>query len=160
MNLDLDILTDEAEAELRERGLIGPGDPNFISWMERKELPAELIEALKRISPKDELWAGAGTVYPEARIVAANDDFPAAIESKLLIVGCAANGDPIAIDYGPGNGATGYISHEEMRDAKDIREVFISVGKSIGAFLYHSNLGDDGAVPDDYWDAKEGQGIG
>ena len=69
MNLDMDILTEEAESEIVEMGLAGPAGQDFILWLEKYQLPSDLIEAVKRISPKKEIWAGAGTIYPEQTIM-------------------------------------------------------------------------------------------
>jgi hypothetical protein len=155
MNLDLDILTEEAETELMRKGLTGPADPAFISWMERNQLPPDLIQAVTRMGPKKELWAGVGSIHPEQIIMSRNDEFPNALKSKLLVVGSAGNGDPIAIDLGPGDGAVGYIDHERMWDASEVRDVFVPFGRSIVSVLYHFNLGEDDVLPDDYWEAKE-----
>ena len=159
MNIDLDIFTEEAEEDLIERGLIGPASSEFISWMESKGIPPELIHALTRLSPKKEIWAGAGSIFPEQDIMKCNDEFPQALASELFYVGCVGNGDPIAIDLGRGDGATGYIDHETMWDVKDVREVFIPIGRSIGSVLYHFNFSDDDVLPDDYHEAKERLGL-
>jgi hypothetical protein len=102
MNLDLDILTEETKEDLTQRGIIGPASPEFISWMEAKGIPADLVQALTRISPKKEIWAGAGSIFPERDIMKFNDEFPQALASQLFYVGCAGNSDPIAIDLGQG----------------------------------------------------------
>jgi len=155
MNLDLDILTEEAETDLIEKGIAGPADSEFISWMEKNQLPQDLIEAVTRMSPKKEIWAGAGSIFPEQVIMSTNDEFPNALTSGLLIVGSAGKGDPIAIDLSLADGAVGYINHEEMWDVFKVREIFTPFGRSIGAVLYHFNFGEEDVLPDDYWEAKE-----
>ena len=116
MKLDLDILTEEAEEALVQHGLVGPASRDFVAWMESKRLPQDLIRALTRMSPKKEIWAGAGALFAEEGIIKVNEDFPQALRAELFYVGCAGNGDPIAIDLGPGAGATGYIDHEMVWD--------------------------------------------
>lgn len=151
MRTDLEIFR-KAAADLSKAGggAFGSLTEATLAWAVNHGLPAELIELFQQMIPKAELWAGAGVLFEEERMVHWNENLPEALENGFLIVGSAANGDHIAIELR--TGSVGYISHEQHWQ-KNPREFFVAVSRSIGLFLRDSN--DSAApVPDDYWDAK------
>jgi len=100
------------DLDLEDRGFVAPAGQEFMCWLRAANLPSQLIRFLSHYSPKEELWAGASSLFTEGHIMKFNDDFPSELESGLLIVGSAPNGDWIAVDVLEGQGETGYISHE------------------------------------------------
>ena len=132
-------------------GDVGPWSRESALWFARNELPEELRHLFETDIPMEELWAGAGALFDEGRIIKWNSDFPAALRSSLLIVGTAANGDHIAIDLI--DGATGYISHEQEWGLQP-RTFFIAVSPSIGCYLRDINR-ESAVIPEDYWEAKK-----
>ncbi len=145
------------EAELQSvnritRRCVRPASPALLSWLHERKLPTELIELFVRYSPHREIPVGSGYLHTAPDIVKVNDDYERTIPAGLLMVGGAPNGDPITIDFTTGDGATGYISHEEMWDTESPRSIFIPLASSIGEFIYQFNHDDDFAW--DYWEAK------
>jgi len=130
---------------------VGPCSNYTLVWALENHLPYELIDLLKTHSPKTEVWAGAGALFDEARIVQWNNDYPEALANGLLIVGSAPNGDHISIDLRTGD--VGYISHEHSWQSTP-REFFIAISPSIGAFIRDINIHPT-TLPEDYWEAKE-----
>lgn len=143
--------------DLEGRGLVAPAGAEFRRWLRARNLPERLTHFLSRYSPREELWAGAGALFTEGRIMKFNDDFPSALESGLLLLGSAPNGDWIAVDVREWGGATGYISHEHDWEGAP-RQFFIGVAPSVGEFVHRQNSEGDESLPDDYWEAKGRQG--
>ena len=135
-------------------GKFGPGSPAFINWLTINEMPFELIELFRHLSPLRETWLGAGGLYDEARIVSINDLLPEGLQSDLLIVGSAPNGDHIAVDIA--DGAVGYLCHEADWQKEGARNWFIAVSDSLGNYMSEINCG--GSLPDDYWEARKAAG--
>ena len=90
--------------DLEGRGLVAPAGAEFRRWLRARNLPERLTHFLSRYSPREELWAGAAALFTERRIMKFNDDFPSALESGLLLLGSALNGDWIAVDVREGAG--------------------------------------------------------
>lgn len=136
-------------------GKLGPCSHRMRQWLQAQELPDFVRSMLCDFSPDRELWAGAGVVFEEAGIVRWNDDFPEALNSDLLILGSASNGDHIAVDLNTGE--TGYINHE-VDWPKKPRSDFIAVAPSFGVYLRDINE-TPSSMPDDYFAAARLQGI-
>ena len=143
-----------AAAEPAGGASAGAADKSVLSWLNQSELPVELKAFLSGNSPKTELWAGAGAIFEEKAIVKWNDDFPAPVKSGLLIIGSAANGDHIVLDFLEGHGAVGYLNHEQDVSVCEPRDFFVPVAKSIGEFLTEIN-DEDATLPEDYFEAVE-----
>jgi hypothetical protein len=133
-------------------GRVGPCSKNTLAWCHTHKLPKEIVDLFQSLTPKSDIWAGAGALYGERMILKYNDDFPEALQAMLFIVGSAPNGDHIAIDLV--DGRTGYISHEQNGTIQP-RKYFVAVSPSIGCFLRDINM-DPSKIPDDYWSAKTG----
>ena len=151
MRVDKQEFVRAARAASKASGDIGPWSRESASWFLRNGLPEEIRGLFETDIPKRELWAGAGALFDEGRIIKWNSDFPAGVLSNLLIVGTAANGDHIAIDLT--NGATGYISHEQDWGLHP-RTFFVAVSPSIGCYLRDINR-ESSVIPEDYWEAKK-----
>ena len=154
MRIDKKIYVMEARAICRAGGGdVGSWSPESAVWFVGSRLPEEIRQLFENHIPKQELWAGAGALFDEGKIVKWNSDFPAGLRSNLLIVGTAANGDHIAIDLK--NGSTGYISHEQDWCVHP-RAFFVPVSPSIGCYLRDINR-ETSIVPGDYWEAIRGK---
>jgi hypothetical protein len=152
MRIDKELFVSAARVASNEpEGNIGPWSHESESWFVMNDLPKWIRALFERYIPKRELWAGAGALFDERRILKWNSDFPHALRSKLLIVGTAANGDHIAIDLN--DGVTGYISHEHEWEVNP-RSFFIGVSPSIGRYLSDMNR-ESSLLPDDYWGATK-----
>lgn len=132
---------------------MGPCVDSSTKWFKRHDLPSEVLKMFQKFTPKSEVWAGAGVLYDERRMIKYNNDFPEALQARLLIVGSAANGDHISIDLL--DGSIGYISHEHNWTLQPRRH-FVSVSPSFGRFLRDINE-DPPKIADDYWSAKSRQ---
>jgi hypothetical protein len=148
-------LFDEVVQRLAQAGgaTIGLAEPEVAHWLESlDELPRAFVDFLKHHSPKNEIWAGAGFIFGEAVIMRRNKEFPRALQAGLFILGSAPNGDLIVVDVREPSGAVGYLMHERMYSADDLRSLFAPVSESIGEFLYRIN-DHDSNLPDDYFQA-------
>lgn len=82
----------------------------------------------------------------------AEDFVPIAIRDGLLIVGTCPNGDPVAVDVREQLGSAGYIGHETMWQAGNVRDVFAVLAPGLGALA--AGLDED-AFPLDYYEATQ-----
>lgn len=73
-----------------------------------------------------------------------------AMRDGLLIVCGCPNGDPVAVDVREQLGAAGYIGHESMWDAGNVREVCIVLAPGLGALA--AGL-EQGSMSLDYYEA-------
>jgi hypothetical protein len=152
MRIDKTIYVKVAQAICRAGGGdVGPWSPESGAWFVGNRLPEEIRQLFEKHIPKQELWAGAGALFDEVRIIKWNSDFPAGLGSNLLIVGTAANGDHIAIDLK--NGSTGYISHAQDWGVHP-RAFFVPVSPSSGCYLRDISHAPS-IIPEDYWEAKK-----
>ena len=152
MNTDLQMFLRTVQAlKLARGGDIGPCSGRTLEWCANQGLPEPIRQLLQDHAPKTEIWAGAGAIFDEARIVSWNEDFPEALRDKLLIVGSAGNGDHIAIDLI--DGSTGYICHETQWRLNP-RSEFVAVSPSLGKYIRDINQGSTD-LPPDYWKARE-----
>jgi len=149
MRIDKDEFVKIVSLNLRKNSRTGVWSKETESWYARHEIPWELVELFRTYNSSSEISAGAGTLFEESRIVRWNDDFPEALNTRLLIVGSAPNGDHITIDLN--TGGTGYLSHEHDWRG-NTREFFVVVSPSIGRFVADLSS-DPPTIPEDYWEA-------
>lgn len=68
------------------------------------------------------------------------------IKSKLLIIGCGLNGDPIVIDLKTNE--IGYVSHDELWEEEIIeRKAYFNSNLSLGSFYFNASI--DSSFPVD-----------
>ena len=134
-------------------GRTGLATREVAEWLESlRQLAPDFVEFLKHHSPKTEIWAGAGFIFDEATIMRRNTEFPEALQAGLFILGSAPNGDLIVLDSEKEPGAVGYLMHERMYSAQNVRSWYVPVCGSIGEFLSRINE-DESKLPDDYFQA-------
>lgn len=81
----------------------------------------------------------------------ADDDRPSYPDSGFLVVGSAANGDPVAIELS--SGRTGYLSHDLLWESpeSEVCSAFAAVADSAGEFFLQAVTKED--FPCDYYRA-------
>ena len=134
-------------------GSVGLASAEFASWLaSSQKFPPHLVSFLTTHSPKTELWAGAGSIFDETTIMHQNLERPRLLQASLFIIGCAPNGDFIALDLENSSGAIGYVMHEQVDSVQSVRSVFVPICGSIGEFISRINA-DEHDLPNDYSEA-------
>jgi len=124
----------------------------FVNWLRANDIPAPLIELYKQGTPTSYAQLGFGGLSSEKELIQENKENPNFLLAEFLIVGSASNGDIIAVDFGKGNGAAGYFSHElgpKELSPRQIRRDFRAVAPSLGAMVL--GLVKDSVPIDYYW---------
>jgi hypothetical protein len=134
-------------------GKAGEPSRKLFTFLRDKGVTEPAIEYLTGYVLKKSGGVRAIDFYSEAGWLGANAAgfVPIAIRDGLLIVGDCPNGDLVAVDVRDQLGAAGYISHEAMWQATNVREVFKVLASGLGALA--AGL-DEGAIPQDYYEAK------
>lgn len=124
----------------------------LLAFLRAKGVSEKAIEYLSGYVLKKSAWISAIDFYSQDGLLGANADgfVPIAIRDGLLIVGGCPNGDPVAVDVREQLGAAGYIGHESMWDAGNLREMFIVLAPGLGALA--AGL-EEGSMPLDYYEA-------
>jgi hypothetical protein len=134
----------------------GSSDPTYGRWLAKRKLPEELTRFLLENAPSAETsFDCAGGMWTPKDVMELNDQEKAMPASGLFAVGSAINGDFIVIDFKEGDGASGFVSHDLLRDGKPVkkpRQAYIPVARSIGEMLHGMTTVEQ--FPYDYWQAK------
>ncbi len=133
-----------------------PGKPTrkLLAFLREKGVSERAIEYLSGYVLKKGSGVSAVDFYGEDGWLGANaEDFlPIAIRDGLLIIGTCPNGDPVAVDVREQLGAAGYIGHETMWQATNVRKVFAVLAPSLGGLAVAL---DQDALPLDYYEATQ-----
>jgi hypothetical protein len=136
----------------------GTSDPAYRDWLIARRLPEELMHFLMENALNSEVsFDGTGGMWTPELVMRLNDQEEALSSCGLFGVGNAINGDFIVIDFGPGNGTSGFVDHDELArkgPSDDVRDAFASVARSIGGML-HGMTAVEG-FPHDYWGTRRG----
>lgn len=82
----------------------------FEAWLEERVLPPDLWELIRNYTLKRLQWTRTEVWFGVADLIETNSrPYFDLVEAQLLVVGSGSNGDYIAIDYGSGNGACGWL---------------------------------------------------
>ena len=77
MRIDKDIFVKSARTVCKAGGGdIGRWSRETALWFDENGLPEEIRQLFETDIPKKELWAGAGALFDEVRIIKWNSDFP------------------------------------------------------------------------------------
>ena len=136
--------------------LTKPAGKAFLSWLRSKGASPAVQAAFRSGILKTTAEQYPLVLYSELDIMEMNSpgrgNLGVGIERGLLIIGSAmANGDPVAIDLRDLAGQAGYINHETMWSASDVRDEFLSVASSLGEA---ADLIAKGMFPGDYYEAQ------
>jgi hypothetical protein len=137
----------------RSPSMFRPASKRFLRWLEQKQVPEPLIAVFRVGVTRDgDALPGVDYSLSEKDIMA--KDWEGFADQGLLLLGQVCE-DLLAVDFGEGGGATGYLCHETMWDnlrAGKVRQSFAAFAPSLGLALRKLNGRD---YPGDYWAAKE-----
>ena len=113
----------------------------FVRFCARHRVPAALRTLFERHAYTSAIQFGAATFFAVAEMPAQNggderlQTHARCIAERLLIVGCARNGDPIVVDLK--TQTMGYVRHDDFyeNDDEPARDQFVSVPVGIGRFF-------------------------
>ena len=135
-------------------GRRGKPSRELLAFLRDKAVSESAIEYLTEYILDTASGVSAIDFYSQDGWLGANaEDFvPVALRDGLLIVGGCPNGDPVAVDVREQLGAAGYIGHESMWQAGNVREVFAVLAPGLGALA--AKL-DAGGMPLNHYEATQ-----
>ena len=105
---------------------------SFNEWMAGKKIPGWLRTHLLSSLLKNTTSVGVAYYYTPEEIVKRNDEFPEVMEQGYLIIGSAADGDPLVVCMKENLNAVGYLNHETLWSG--LRLEFFPVATSVGSY--------------------------
>ncbi|MDB6026440.1 MAG: hypothetical protein JWM68_2663, partial [Verrucomicrobiales bacterium] len=130
----------------------GYAPKSTIEWLETLELPLQLLRFMQWRWVLDIEQIGGVTVWPVAR-TQADDLTPHFLRHKMLLLGCAPNGDPFVVDFSTVDCRPGFVSHETWSPLKGTASPpFEPIGRVFDSWLYR--IAEKLFVPMDYYVAK------
>lgn len=129
----------------------GPGR-KLLAVFRDNRVSAAAVAFASAYLPEKMCGVNAIRFYGQADVAGVNaaDGIPVCLRDGLLIVGTCPNGDPVAVDVRDRLGEAGYVGHETMWQAADVRDRFVVLTASPGELVEGLR---DGRLPLDYYEA-------
>lgn len=128
----------------------------YIEWLNKHEIPENIKNLLLENIFNEATKIGSVDFFTPELIMENNEQelWPDMFENKLLIIGCAINGDPWAISYRSGIVKMVILPFDDMplRSSGIIPDKKIkTVANSVEEFI---RLAEEDKLPIDYYDTK------
>jgi len=126
----------------------------FLAWLTANNIPETIVKQFSAGVLNKSKYARSVMIYSGDDIESVNSKgaIPIALRNGLLIVGSGPGGDPAVVDLQEHVGSAGYLCHETMWQASNVRAEYVRLAESLAELVVGIH---QGTMPLDYFDAKD-----